>query len=228
VDEFPVIRHDGTLPPEHLDELYDEYRLSVHTDIRLLLQQFRMVDSVLRIVGVGSVGTRCYIALLMGTADEPLFIQIKEAPPSVLATFGGLDPEGNRRAAGLGERSEGWRVVTGQRVLQAASDPFLGWFSSLGRDFYCRQFRDMKGSFELDGLAAPEFTAYVGLCGAVLARGHAQSPGAAAVAAYLGNSVRFDEAMADWANACADQNERDHAALEAAVKADRLPAERGV
>jgi uncharacterized protein (DUF2252 family) len=228
VDDFPIIRHDEMMQVDRVIELYDAYRLTVNTDVALLLEQFHVEDAVLRIVGVGSVGTRCSIALLIGTSGEPLFIQIKEAPPSVLETYGHLREIRPSVAADEVHGKEGWRVVAGQRVLQAASDPFLGWITSRGRDFYCRQFRDMKGSIELDALNPNQYTNYGGLCGAVLARAHAQSPQAAMVSGYLGNGARFDEAVATWAESYADQIERDYEALVAAVRAGRVPAEEGV
>jgi uncharacterized protein (DUF2252 family) len=228
VDAFPIIRHDDPAIVERLAHLYDAYRLTVRTDVGLLLQQFRLVDTVLRIVGVGSVGTRCYIALLLGRADEPMFIQVKEAQPSVLTTYGGLTHSATYGAADNKSSREGWRVVAGQRILQAASDAFLGWVTNDGRDYYCRQFRDMKGSVELEALSPSQFGDYSRLCGAVLARAHVQSPDGGMIRGYLGSSPRFDEAITAWAHAYADQVERDFAALEQAVRHGHLPCEAGV
>jgi uncharacterized protein (DUF2252 family) len=228
IDQAPIIRHDDSVTVAEIAELYDAYRLTVHTEVALLLQQFRVVDTVLRIVGVGSVGTRCSITLLLGPSDEPLFLQVKEAPASVLATYGNLPTSSTRGVADALPGGQGWRVVAGQRILQAASDPFLGWVTMQGRDYYCRQFRDMKGSIELTALSASQFSEYSALCGAVLARAHAQSPEAAVLAGYLGNSARFDDALAAWAQCCADQVERDYSALERAVRSGRLPAETGL
>jgi uncharacterized protein (DUF2252 family) len=228
VDEFPVIRHEDLLDVDRVSTLYDAYRLTVHTDVALLLEQFHVEDAVRRIVGVGSVGTRCSIVLLIGPTDEPLFIQVKEAPPSVLETYGHIREIPPSTAADHQSGRQGWRVVAGQRVLQAASDPFLGWIHSQGRDYYCRQFRDMKGSIELDGLSPAQYANYGSLCGAVLARAHAQSPFAGMVAGYLGSGARFDDAVTTWAEAYADQVERDYDALQAAVRSGRLPAEEGV
>jgi hypothetical protein len=177
---------------------------------------------------VGSVGTRAVIALLLGPADEPLFLQMKEASTSVLESYGKL---GDRLAGAVPDNSsgrEGWRVVAAQRVLQAVSDPFLGWVTVDGRDYYLRQFRDMKGSIEVDDLTTAQFTSYGELCGALLARGHAQSRDAIVVSAYLGRSSRFEEAIATWAHSYADQIERDYAELQRAVRKGRLPAEAGV
>ncbi len=224
IDEFPIIRRSEPATIANLADQFDGYRATVRSDVALLLEQFRLVDAVLRVVGVGSVGTRCHIALLVGPGDESLFIQVKEAQRSVLETYGGL--------AGLASRTqmatEGARVVRGQLMMQAVSDRFLGWLSFDEHDFYCRQFRDMKGSIELKDLTPTQFSAYGALCGSVLARGHSQSAGASVVSGYLGASPRMDEALVSWAHASADQNERDFGALQAAVKVGRLPAELGV
>jgi uncharacterized protein (DUF2252 family) len=228
VDEAPLIRHSDVTPLDRMTKLYETYRSTVHVDIAILLEQFRVVDSVLRIVGVGSVGTRCSIVLLMGLSHEPLFLQVKEASASVLDTYGGLRPGAARDGTGDGIEQEGWRVVAGQRILQAASDPFLGWVRFNGRDFYCRQFRDMKGSVELEALTATQFAEYARLCGAVLARAHAQSRDAGMVAGYVGTGPRFDEAITEWAQHYADQVERDYEALGRAVRDGRLPCEDGV
>jgi uncharacterized protein (DUF2252 family) len=227
VDQFPVIRHDAVISQESMLKMYDEYRVTMRTDVAYLLQQFRVVDAVLRVVGVGSVGTRCFIVLHLGPADEPLFLQFKEAPPSVLKTYGKLHTS-TRGAAGNRAGREGWRVVAGQRVLQAASDPFLGWMAQDGRDYYVRQFRDMKGSIDIAALTLVQFDTYAELCGAVLARGHAQSGEAATIAGYLGASPRFDETVTAWATAYADHVERDYEALQRAVSSGRLPAEHDV
>ena len=227
IDDFPIIRHDDALPVERVGKLYSDYRLSAQSDVTVLLQQFRVVDAVMRIVGVGSVGTRCFIALLLGRSNEALFIQIKEAPPSVLATYGGLAHSATLGMADKRVGGEGWRVVTGQRILQSVSDPFLGWVGFEGRDYYCRQFRDMKGSVELEALTPSELADYARLCGGVLARAHSQSPDAAVVRGYLGESARFDDAVTAWAHAYADQTERDYAALQQAVRCGRIAAEEG-
>jgi uncharacterized protein (DUF2252 family) len=227
VDEFPVIRHDASVPLGAMDHIYDAYRITVRTDVAYLLQQFRVVDAVLRVVGVGSVGTRCFISLLLGPSDEPLFLQIKEAPPSVLKTYGKL-ASSTRGASENKIGREGWRVVAGQRILQAASDAFLGWMSFEGRDYYVRQFRDMKGAVDLSTLTSTEFARYAQLCGGVLARAHAQSSEAALIDGYLGGSARVDDGLVAWAHAYADQVERDYADLERAVQSGRLPAEHDV
>src|SRR5262249_25106878 len=162
------------------DRIYDTYRVNVRTDVAYLLQQFHVVDAVLRVVGVGSVGTRCFIVLQLGPSDEPLFLQIKEAPRSVLTTYGKLHSS-TRGVSANTIGAEGWRVVAGQRILQAASDAFLGWVAFDGRDYYVRQFRDMKGAIDLGELSPTQLAEYARLCGGVLARAHAQSSDAAVV-----------------------------------------------
>nr|WP_277813296.1 DUF2252 family protein [Cellulosimicrobium sp. MM] len=237
VDQPPVTQHVDTASVDELTTLFEAYREPLRADARLLLSQFTVVDFVLRVVGVGSVGTRCYIVLLEGPAGEPLVLQVKEATSSVLATYGGMVdalPSGLVPAGAL--PAQGRRVVAAQRILQAQSDPFLGWTTveapdRTGRprvDFYWRQFRDMKGSVELGRLSASQFVRYGELCGRVLARAHSQSPGARVAHGYLGRSDVFDESLARWSRAYADVVEGDYAALEAAVTSGRLPAERGV
>jgi len=228
VEEPPIMRHDDTITPDLAEQLMNAYLRTVRADIAVLLSQFSLVDGVLRVVGVGSVGTRCYIQLLEGPSREPLFLQIKEAQPSVLEAYGGRPSRFHDRAIRPRSGVNGFRVISCQRTLQAASDPFLGYFEASGRDYYVRQFRDMKGSLDLTALDAGQFEQYARLCGALLARGHSQSPAAGIVEAYLRESVRFDGAVVDWAVAYADVVERDFAAVEAGVICGRLPVERGV
>jgi len=236
VDQPPVTQHVDTARVEELIPLFEAYREPLRADVRLLLSQFELVDFVLRVVGVGSVGTRCYILLLEGPAGEPLVLQVKEASRSVLATYGGMPdalPAGLVPAGRV--HAQGRRVVAAQRILQAHSDPFLGWIDiempeRTGRprvDFFWRQFRDMKGAVELDRLTTAQLSRYGELCGRVLARAHSQSPGARVARGYLGRSEVFDAAVARWARTYADVVEQDFAALEAAVASGRLPAERG-
>jgi uncharacterized protein (DUF2252 family) len=188
------------------------------------IEEFRYVHAARKVVGVGSVGTRCFILLFLGRdADDPLFLQAKEAGPSVLERF--LGPSTNA--------SNGERVVSGQRLMQAASDIFLGWVTAKGldgqaRDFYVRQFQDWKGSADVDSLRVPGANAYARICGATLARAHARSGDRIAIAAYLGRGEAFDNAIADFSVAYADQNERDYNAFSAAVKSGRLTAQTGV
>ena len=199
--------------------ILEGYKRTLQEDRRHLLGRYRFVDVARKVVGVGSVGTRAYVVLLEGRDEnDPLFLQIKEAGASVL--------EGHVLSSNY--KHHGHRVVAGQRLMQAASDIFLGWFRGKGgRDFYWRQLKDMKGSANIEGMAPDELVLYAGLCGWTLARAHARSGDRVQIAAYLGKSERFDGAVADFAGAYADQTERDHAALCAAVKSGRLPVEAG-
>lgn len=230
LDQPPIVEHLKLVGPEVLPNLVRAYKDTVHQDIAVLLEQFAFTDGALRIVGVGSVGTRCHILLFVGPAGEPLFLQAKEAQPSVLVTYGGM-PRGHTGRRVLAQPTsgrEGWRVVTGQRVMQAVSDRFLGWLEYNGRDYYVRQFRDMKGSIDLATLTPSVLSGYARLCGRLLARAHAQSPDGAAIRGYLHTGESFDTAIATWSRLYADQSEKDHAALVAAVKSGRLEAHEGV
>lgn len=228
VPQPPILqRVDGY--GDRVRHILDRYSATLRADLALLLSQFTVVDYALRVVGVGSVGTRCFIILLTGPMGAPLFLQLKEAVPSVLETYGGIK---NRPLRGLGDQDAnmaGYRVVSCQQTLQAASDPFLGWArGDLGFDYYIRQFKDMKGSVDLASLKAKPFKNYGRLCATLLARAHSQSPGAAAIAGYLGKSDSFDKAIANWSREYANQVERDFVELERSVKTGRLPAETGV
>jgi uncharacterized protein (DUF2252 family) len=200
--------------------ILEGYKRTLQEDRRHLLGRYRFVDAARKIVGVGSVGTRAYVVLLEGRDEnDPLFLQIKEAGASVL--------EGHVLSSTY--EHHGHRVVAGQRLMQAASDIFLGWFRGKGgRDFYWRQLKDMKGSANVEGMAPDELVLYAGLCGWTLARAHARSGDRVQIAAYLGKSERFDGAIAEFAEAYADQTEQDHAALCAAVKSGRVPTDAGV
>jgi uncharacterized protein (DUF2252 family) len=185
---------------------FTTYRHSLQPDRRHLLDGYELVDFARKVVGVGSVGTRCWIALLLGRDDQdPLFLQIKEATASVLAEYAGKS----------GYANHGQRVVEGQRLLQAASDTLLGWLGTPGldgqqRDFYVRQLWDWKVSADIETMTPAIMRIYAQLCGWTLARGHARSGDRIALAGYLGTSQTFDNAIADFAHAYADQNERDH------------------
>jgi uncharacterized protein (DUF2252 family) len=196
--------------------ILESYKRTLQDDRRHLLNRYRFVDVARKVVGVGSVGTRAYVVLLEGRDEnDPLFLQVKEAGASVL--------EGHVPSSVY--KHHGHRVVAGQRLMQAASDIFLGWFrGKAGRDFYWRQLKDMKGSANVESMSPDELVIYAGLCGWTLARAHARSGDRVQIAAYLGKSERFDRAIADFAEVYADQTERDHAALRAAVKSGRLPA----
>ena len=199
--------------------ILESYKRTLQEDRRHLLDRYHFVDAARKVVGVGSVGTRAYVVLLEGRdQDDPLFLQVKEAGASVLEDY----------VESSTYEHHGHRVVTGQRLLQAVSDIFLGWFrGTLGRDYYWRQLKDMKGSAVVENMSPDELVLYARLCGWALARAHARSGDRLQIAAYLGKSERFDVAVADFAQAYADQNERDHAALLAAVKAGRVPTEVG-
>lgn len=215
VDHPPVVTHEGIDQHEAgLRRLIDTYRHSLSDDRRLLLDHFELRDLALKVAGVGSVGTRCFVALLASDRDEPLFLQVKEAQASVLAAV---------RRRRLRPRS---RPARRRRTAHhaAGSDVFLGWASADGFDFYVRQLRDMKGSADFATMDATVLRDYLRLCGWSLARAHARLPDAAAIAGYLGAGDRFDRALADFAVAYADQTERDHQELVDAVKAGRIRA----
>ncbi|MEV1291093.1 DUF2252 domain-containing protein [Pseudonocardia sp. NPDC049635] len=234
-DQPPVLQHVDHASAEEIELLFDRYRSTLREDVAFLLSQFRPVDFALRVVGVGSVGTRCYLIALQGPAGEVLFLQAKEAQASVLTSHGGRPPVVPGREGGAGH-VEGHRVVAAQRILQTTSDPFLGWISGWAGetgdrprvDYYWRQFRDMRGSIDPATLSPVEFRAYGTLCAALLARAHGQSPGGRVIAGYLGRSERYAVATAEWAAGYADVAEADFEAVAAAVAAGRLPVERGV
>jgi uncharacterized protein (DUF2252 family) len=197
-----------------------DYRETLPEDRRVLLDSYRFVDAALKVVGVGSVGTRAWIVLLLGRDDgDPLFLQIKEAQASVLEPY----------AAPSAFAQQGERVVQGQRLMQAASDILLGWVKAEGmdgveRDFYVRQLWDMKGSAKVERMDPRALTAYAQLCGMTLAHAHARSGDRIAIAAYHRKGEKFDEATATFAETYADQNERDYEALKAAVDEGRVEA----
>ncbi len=197
---------------------FHDYRSSLDEQTRWLLDRYRLLDIALKVVGVGSVGTRCYVVLLLGRrADDVLLLQIKEAAPTVLA--GHLPPSPYRH--------QGRRVIEGQRLMQATSDIFLGWCrSSDGRDHYVRQLRDWKLAADLDTMGRRRLARYAELCGWSLARAHAVSGDPAALAGYLGKKTAFDEAVAEFAVRYADQNATDHYAYTAAVRDGGLSVER--
>ena len=226
-DEPPLIYHYDHLHPniDDLDsdewkEMVKDYVTSLPEERRVILMRYRSLDVAQKVVGVGSVGTRCAIVLALGGSegDDPLFIQIKEAGPSVLEPYHGASPYPNH----------GQRVVVGQLLMQAASDIFLGWTTFGGRDYYVRQLRDMKWSAEVETMDPVLFTAYVELCAATLARAHARTSDPAQISGYLGNRDVFDQAIASFAETYANQAERDHAALLAAIKDGRVQVQTGV
>jgi uncharacterized protein (DUF2252 family) len=209
---------------EEIRGVIRSYRRTLETDRRHLLENFDYVHMARKVVGVGSVGTRAWILLMLGRDDQdPLFLQAKEAQESVMEPFVGKSRYPN----------SGQRVVAGQRLMQAASDIFLGWdrltgFDGQVRDFYVRQLRDWKGSADVDTMAVSVMTLYARICAATLARAHARSGDRIAIASYLGTSDVFDRAIADFSSAYADQNERDYQALAQAVDSGRVVAQTGL
>src|SRR6202012_4776970 len=204
--------------------LIASYQRTLETDRRYLLDQYVFADLARKVVGVGSVGTRCWIALMLGRDHgDPLFLQIKEAGESVLSRYVGASKYAN----------QGQRVVAGQLLRQTTNDIFLGWQRVNGidgqqRDFYVRQLRDWKFSVDTETMVPRGMRLYGDLCGWTLARAHARSGDRIAIAAYLGGSEKFDQAITQFAGAYADQNERDHQALIDAVASGRIIAEPGV
>jgi uncharacterized protein (DUF2252 family) len=200
--------------------IYRSYIRSLAPDRRTLVERYHFVDVALKVVGVGSVGTRCYVALFAGPAGGPLVLQVKEARRSVIAPY--------VRAAHRGH--QGARVVSGQRIMQAFSDIFLGWTRSgvTGIDYYVRQLYDMKYGIDLEGVRPVGMELYAEVCGWALARAHSRSGDPALIAGYLGSGDVFDEAVASFAVRYADQAERDHAAFVDAIGSGRIEAESGV
>ncbi|MET0420194.1 MAG: DUF2252 domain-containing protein [Acidimicrobiia bacterium] len=217
IDDLFGSDHDAAEINEWLRDRFRVYRNSLAPDRQHLLESYRLVDFARKVVGVGSVGTRCWIGLMFGKDDDdPLFLQIKEAEASVLEAHAGPSPYGNH----------GQRVVEGQRLLQAASDILLGWVRTAGvdgveRDFYVRQLWDWKLSADLDNISPDVLRVYAQMCGWTLARGHARSGDRLAIAAYLGSSDVFDRALADFSSAYADQNDRDYEAVKAQLAASK-------
>jgi uncharacterized protein (DUF2252 family) len=190
------------------------YRETLSDERSELLDQYRLVDGAMKVVGIGSVGTRCSILLMMSTNNDPLFLQWKEAKPSVLEPYAGKSAYPH----------PGQRVVTGQKLMQSASDIFLGWATSkTGVQGYVRQLRDVKIKPALEIMDTTFLTGYGKMCGWALARAHAKAGDSEqTISGYLGNTDNFDEAMGSFAVAYADQTERDHAALKAAVKSGKV------
>jgi uncharacterized protein (DUF2252 family) len=234
VDESPLIVPIDRLGlGDERDEVFEElygllcaYRGTLEFNRRVLLEQFELTDFARKVVGVGSVGTRAWIALLFGRdGQDPLFLQMKEAEASVLEEFLGPSEFSNH----------GERVVVGQRLMQATSDIFLGWLhvdsgrlDGKAHDYYGRQLKDWKGSAEIEQMVPKGMAAYGKLCGWTLARAHARSGDRIAIAAYLGNGDSFDRATVEFSKAYANQNESDYQELAAAVKSGRITAETGL
>jgi uncharacterized protein (DUF2252 family) len=224
INELVPDRMERSAFESQINDILSKYRRTLETDRRHLLDEYEFTDLARKVVGVGSVGTRCWIALMLGRDQaDPLFLQVKEAEESVLSRFVGASKFTNH----------GQRVVAGQRLMQASSDIFLGWQRTNGldgqqRDFYVRQLRDWKYSIDTETMVPRGMGLYGNLCGWTLARAHARSGDRIAIAAYLGGSDKFDQAITQFAGAYADQNERDHQAVIDAVASGRITAERGL
>jgi Uncharacterized protein conserved in bacteria (DUF2252) len=205
-------------------KLLAQYRKTLVGDVRHLVEGYDYVHAARKVVGVGSVGTRAWIVLLLGRdTEDPLFLQVKEAEASVLEGYAGRSRF----------KQAGRRVVEGQRLMQAASDIFLGWLTAEGpdgvaRDFYVRQLWDGKGSAAIESMDPERMRLYGRLCGWTLARAHARSGDRVAIASYLGKGTAFDDAMAGFAEAYAEQNERDYAGFTAAIEKERLQTSPGL
>jgi uncharacterized protein (DUF2252 family) len=217
VDHPPLVYHPraSELMRKHVSQMFHRYRESLPRERGVILDRYRIMDVARKVVGVGSVGTRCDVALLMAGEHDPMLLQFKEALPSVLEPYAGKS-----RYANHGER-----VVTGQRMLQSASDVFLGWTRDAnGRDYYFRQLRDMKMKIDLENMTKGDWLEYVEICGWTLARAHARTGDAALIGGYLGKNDAFDSALVKFAVSYADQVERDHTTLVKAIRAGRLKA----
>jgi uncharacterized protein (DUF2252 family) len=215
VDQPPLLYHvdKSEVNESTIAAFFKRYRETLAEERRMLFDRFKVVDTALKVVGVGSVGTRCFVVLLLAAPDDPLFLQVKEARPSVLERY-----TGHARVPHNGQR-----VVVGQRLMQSASDIFLGWSRGpAGRDFYVRQLRDMKISVDVETLPPKLMRAYAMLCGLALARAHDKAGDAAMIAGYLGSSDEFDQAIGDYAIAYADEVERDYRGFVRAVRNGRL------
>jgi len=215
IDRPPLIYHAREMAAgEKVRRMFRQYRATLPEERRILLDRYELVDVARKVVGVGSVGTRCAVALLAAGPRDFLLLQFKEAHASVLAPYAGKGRYAN----------QGERVVTGQRLLQSASDIFLGWTSDgQGHDFYFRQLRDMRMKIDIETMSKQDWIEYVELCGWVLAHAHARTGDPARIAGYLGKSDAFDEAIAKFAVSYADQTERDYASFVKAIRAGRLP-----
>lgn len=231
VDQPPLTMHVDEITDEMMEKLWLEYKYSASPDVRYLLRNFRIKDHVLRVVGVGSVGTRCFIVLLQDRLKNPLFLQIKEAQDTVLHTYGKI--EQTSESLGFPDRpmGNGFRVVAGQRVMQSQSDPFLGWFEGVPTrqgttaDYYVRQFRDMKGSINLAVLDRDGLKQTAKVCASLLARAHAQSRHIDDIAVFCEAGHVFDEHMGRWAHEYAQLCTADYHKMIEAIQKGRLPVQ---
>ena len=221
VEEPPLITRPDPEQYERIAAALDDYLGTLPPHWARIVGGYRLVDIAHKVVGVGSVGLRAYIALCEGSApDDVLFLQLKEARRSVVARY--------VHGESAWHDHQGQRVVQYQQSLQTVSDPLLGWTTIDDRQYYVRQFRDMKGAVVVDGIDAAALADYAGVCGLLLAKGHARTSGASMITGYLGRSDKADRALSLFAARYADQTERDHAAMQAAVERGLLPCERGV
>ena len=220
VEEPPLITHVGEQDAEAIGEALDDYLLTLAPHWRRVIGGYTLIDIAHKVVGVGSVGLRAYVALLEGSSpDDVVFLQLKQARRSVLAKYVHGDSAWHAH--------QGQRVVEYQQALQTVSDPLLGWTTVGDHQYYVRQFRNMKGTIPLDAIDAAALSDYAGIVGHLLAKGHARTSGASMIAGYAGASDRLDQALARFARAYADQTEADHAKLVAAVRSGVLPVSEG-
>ena len=218
VDHPPLVYHprESDVIRKHVIQMFQAYRETLPAERRIILDRYSIVDVARKVVGVGSVGTRCAVVLLMAGAHDPLLLQFKEAFPSVLEPYAGKSSYSNH----------GERVVTGQRMLQSASDVFLGWTrDEEGRSYYFRQLRDMKMKIDFEMMTRNDWFEYLEICGWTLARAHARTGDATMIAGYLGKSSAFESALVKFAMSYADQADRDYASLRKAIRAGRLKAQ---
>ena len=221
VDQPPLVIHVSDEEKERLIDGLEAYLQTLPPHWRRVLSSYVVIDVAHKVVGVGSVGLRAFVVLLQGNdADDVLFLQMKQARRSCVAPF--------VHGATAWHAHQGQRVVEYQQTLQTVSDPVLGWTTVDKRDYYVRQFRDMKGAVTVEGMDGSALMDYGRICGALLAKGHARSTGATMLSSYLGKGDVADRAFARFARAYADQTEADHRALQQAVKSGRLPAENGI
>jgi hypothetical protein len=224
VESPPVLTHLSSAAEAEVDGVLERYERTVRPDVALLLSKYRLTDVARRVVGVGSVGTRCFVMALTEPGLGHLVLQLKEASTSVVTAA--VEPNETTPRTLRADAPHGQRVVVHQQILQAVSDPFLGHVQAAGFDFYVRQFRDMKGNVDLHDMSDDEFDRFVFGCGIVLARAHGQSPYAHFVAGYLGRGDAFDRAVTRWARAYAAKTLEDHRAFVAAVERGRFEPSR--
>jgi uncharacterized protein (DUF2252 family) len=218
-DQLPIIFHAEGHPPGEVQQVVldalEGYRTSLHSAYRALLERYQLRDVAMKVVGIGSVGTSCWVMLFTAGEGDPLFLQVKEARTSVLEPYAGRSVFAN----------QGQRVINGYRLMQPASDIFLGWTSGPQRDFFVRQLRDIKISIRVETFGRMEMDVYAGWCGQALALSHARAGQPAVLSGYMGKGDAFEQAVASFAMSYADQNARDHAALARAVKQGKVPAQ---